>query len=77
VAALANLRAALQAWPAAQVEMEVIDVLEAPDRGVRDGILVTPMLVKIGPLPERRLLGNLRDRTALLEALGADRVSRG
>ncbi len=69
-AALANLRSLLAEYPAYEVDLEVIDVLRDPDLGLRDGITVTPMLLKSEPPPERRLLGSLRDRVALLGALG-------
>jgi len=39
---------------------------------VRDGVLVTPMLVKIEPQRARRVLGRLRDRRLRLAALGLD-----
>jgi circadian clock protein KaiB len=52
VRALANLRRVLQDHPEHQVALEVIDVVRDPERGVRDGVLVTPMLVKFEPLPE-------------------------
>ncbi len=73
--ALTNLRAALASLPEASVELETIDVLQDPDRALQDGILVTPMLVKLAPLPERRVLGNLRDRAVLFHALGVERAS--
>ncbi len=69
-AARANLRGALSQFPDHAIDVELIDVLTDPARSLRDGVLVTPMLVKIAPLPERRILGNLRDRRALLDALG-------
>lgn len=69
VIALANLRAALKEHPDRIVDLELIDILADPARGIDDGILVTPMLVKIHPLPERRILGNLRDREMLLGVL--------
>jgi circadian clock protein KaiB len=72
VAARANLRAALQPYPEHQVELEIIDVLSDPERGVQDKVLVTPMLVKVEPLPARRLLGNLSSRAALLGVLGLE-----
>ena len=34
------------------------------------------LLVKVEPLPERRVLGNLRDRRVLLAALGLNEASR-
>jgi hypothetical protein len=44
---------------------------------LQDGILVTPMLVKIEPPPERRVLGSLHDRPRLLAILGLDEAPRG
>ena len=72
VVALANLRAAVGQCAAHQLELEVIDVLCDPELGLRDGITATPMLVRITPPPLRRLLGNLRDRSALFGLLGLD-----
>ena len=47
------------------------DVPTFPDAPIlRDGVLVTPMLIRCAPLPERRILGNLRDRALLLAVLG-------
>lgn len=76
-AAVANLRAALAQCPEHLLAVEIIDVLAEPDRALRDGIMITPMLVRLAPLPERRLLGNLRDRAALLNLLSLDEVPRG
>lgn len=66
--AVDNLRAALSGL-ATTPEVEIVDVLRAPDRGLRDGVLVTPMLVRIAPAPERRILGNLSDLAILLGVL--------
>jgi circadian clock protein KaiB len=63
--AVANLRAALAELSCPNDGVEIVDVLHAPERGLRDGVLVTPMLVRTSPLPERRVLGNLADRTLL------------
>jgi circadian clock protein KaiB len=75
VAAIANLRLAL-AHSECSAHVETIDVLRDPDRALRDGVFVTPMLVRVAPLPERRILGNLRDRDTLLGVLGIDGVAR-
>ncbi len=68
--AIANLKNALGQFPEQTVELEIIDVLTHPELGARDGVLVTPTLVKLLPAPERRLLGNLRNAALLLGALG-------
>ncbi len=75
VAALAALRSALGAPYPSWAEVEVIDVLKDPERGLSDGVLVTPMLVRVYPLPERRILGNLSDRATLLHVVQLDEGS--
>ncbi len=68
--AATNLRAVLAEHAESGAHVEIVDVLHDAERALRDGILVTPMLVKVGPPPERRVLGNLNDLGALLRALG-------
>lgn len=68
--ARAHLTAALAELSDHEIEVEIVDVVSDPDRGLRDGVLVTPMLIRRAPLPERRILGNLRDRALLLAVLG-------
>jgi len=69
-AAIANLRVALAQCAPELFELEIIDVLVDHERGMRDGVLQTPMLVRHEPHPERRILGNLRNRVLLLAVLG-------
>lgn len=52
------------------VELEVIDVFEHPERQWEAGILATPTLIKVAPPPQRTIIGNLSDRNTVLEALG-------
>ena len=70
LAAVANLKAALAQFPAHRVDLEIIDVVTDPERGLRDRIFVTPIVVKVAPPPERRILGNLQNRDILLGVLG-------
>ena len=72
VTALANLKAACARHPDHVIRVEVVNVVEDPMRGLRDGVLVTPMLVRTFPLPERRILGNLHNAALLLSVLGAE-----
>ena len=75
VQARENLRAML-AGREDEVELEVIDVLQDPERGFHDGILVTPTLVKLTPAPLRQIAGNLANRPRILEALGLSATAR-
>lgn len=71
-AAVSNLRTVVAELPEDGVDIEIVDVVQTPERGLQDGIFVTPMLVKVAPAPERRVLGNLRNRHLLLSALGLE-----
>lgn len=62
------LREALGASPKL-VQVDVIDVLQEPERALADGVLITPMLVRVSPKPERRILGDLSDRRLLVGVL--------
>ena len=52
------------------IELEIIDVLEQPQRALADGILVTPSLTKVSPSPLAKIVGNLSDTGSVLHALG-------
>lgn len=77
VAAVRNLRALLASHPALQVELEIVDVLRHPERATREGVLVTPTMVKLSPAPRRRVVGTLKDAGVLGSVLGLDEVPRG
>ena len=70
--ALANLEALFPPGRSSRVEIEIVDVQRYPARAARDGILLTPTLLKVSPSPPCRILGNLRNREALLRLLGID-----
>ncbi len=56
----------------ANLEIEIVDVQREPSRAARDGITVTPTLLKVSPSPSCRILGNLKNRDALLHVLGLE-----
>ena len=47
-------------------KLEVIDVLEHPDRAEKEKVLATPTLIKKVPPPVRRLVGDLSDSEKVL-----------
>lgn len=66
VCAAANVRAiCTERFPTAH-ELEIVDLLHEPLRALADGIVVTPTLVKLTPLPVQRVIGNLSDTEQLL-----------
>ncbi len=68
--AIANLAAICKEHFGGKFELEIIDVLEYPQRALADGIIVTPSLTKISPSPLARIVGNLSDTKSVLHALG-------
>jgi circadian clock protein KaiB len=70
--AIANLKGLFPNGAGPEVEIEIVDVQHEPARGAREGILVTPTLLKLSPPPACRILGNLKNRDALLRLLGIE-----
>jgi circadian clock protein KaiB len=68
--ALANLRQLCESRLAGRYELEVVDVVERPDWAAADRILATPTLVRVAPLPQRRVIGDLSDRARTAAVLG-------
>lgn len=67
--ALENVRAICAEHFTDRYHLEVIDLLKDPTRAFADGIIVTPTLLRVGPLPLRRLIGTLEDREQAVLAL--------
>jgi circadian clock protein KaiB len=70
VQAVANLEAICKQYLKDAFKLEIIDVLEYPQRALADGVIVTPSLSKIAPSPGTRVVGNLSDKRSVLRALG-------
>ena len=49
--------------------VEVIDVMQRPDLAERAGILATPVLTRLAPLPRRSIIGDLSDWNLVAEVL--------
>jgi circadian clock protein KaiB len=51
-------------------DLEIIDVYQQPSLSQREQIVATPTLIKKGPAPQRRLIGDMSNRARLLAGLG-------
>ena len=67
--AVANLRALCEARVANNYEIEVVDVLERPDLAEEDRVIATPTVIRLAPLPRRRVIGDLPDPSLVATAL--------
>jgi len=70
VRAFANLYAICQKHFPESYRIEVVDVLKEPMRALAEAILVTPAVIKLSPLPEQQIIGNLSEEEEVLRALG-------
>ena len=70
--AIANLGAICRAHLPGRHQIEVVDVFREPKRALADGIFMTPMLVRVAPLPVRRIVGTLSQTQLVLRMLGMD-----
>ena len=67
--AIANLRRICEQELGGQYELEIIDVLEHPEKAEDEKILATPTLIKTLPLPLRRVIGDLSNTENVLLGL--------
>jgi len=67
--AIANCRAICDEHFASGHELEIVDLLDHPKRAMADGIIVTPTLLKLLPLPVARVIGTLSDTNQVLMVL--------
>ncbi len=67
--AVLNLKALCTDHFSDNCEVEIVDLLRDPERGLADGILVTPTLVKLEPSPKQTIMGNLTDIPMVLRSI--------
>jgi circadian clock protein KaiB len=68
--AIAQLRAFCELFLKGRYRLEVIDVYQQPELADAERIVATPTLVKLSPLPLRRIVGSLSDAGRLSLRLG-------
>lgn len=56
-------------------ELEVIDLLQQPERAKEDEIVAVPVLVRRWPRPFKRFLGDLFDRASVIAGLRLGRAT--
>ena len=51
-------------------DVEVVDIYQQPELAEQDQVVAAPTLVRLSPLPVRRIIGDLTDESRLLRGLG-------
>lgn len=70
--AIANLGAICRRHLEGRHDLEIVDVTLDPMRAFDDGILMTPMLLKLAPGPVRKIVGTLSQTQTVMEVLGLE-----
>jgi circadian clock protein KaiB len=73
----ANLLALLERAGKTDYRLDIVDCILEPQRALRDGVLVTPTLVKVEPGPRETIIGTLSDARNVAFALGLVDDRRG
>ena len=72
--AIRSVRAICEEFLAGRFNLEIIDVYQQPALIRDEQIFATPTLVKKGPEPERRMIGDMSNRARLMAGLGLREV---
>jgi circadian clock protein KaiB len=67
--ATSNLHSLCKTHLAGHHEIEIVDVFKEPQRAILEGVRMTPTLLRLAPLPIKRIIGTLVDTQRVLETL--------
>ena len=68
--AISNIKAVCEEKLDGPYDLEVIDIYQQPQLAKSEQIIAAPTLIKLLPLPLRKLIGNLSDMERVLVGLG-------
>jgi len=67
--AIENLRRICDQHLSGQIDLEVIDIYQQPELAQHYQVIAAPTLVKLLPLPVRRIIGDLSEQERVLRGL--------
>jgi len=73
-AAHLHLKQICEEYFAGNYSIEIVDLLEHPERARTDNIIAIPMLERVSPEPVGWIIGDLSNKQSVLGALGAGKV---
>lgn len=73
--AIVNIRRLCEARLPGRYALEIVDISQHPRRVADDQVTATPTLLRLAPLPVRRLIGDLSQTARVLAALGLEPVA--
>jgi len=72
--AISAVRAICEEFLAGRFDLEIVDVYQQPALIRDEQIFATPTLVKKGPEPQRRMIGDMTNRARVMAGLGLREV---
>ena len=70
VRAVRNITKVCEQHLSGRFDLEIVDVYQQPEKAVEYQLVAAPTLVKLSPLPARRLVGDMSDSRRVLAGLG-------
>jgi circadian clock protein KaiB len=70
VRAVRNVTALCEALLPGRYELEIVDVYQQPELASEHQLVAAPTLIKMLPLPSRRLVGDMSDSGKVMAGLG-------
>ncbi len=72
ICAVNNITEICSKYQDADLELQIVDIYEKPELAREDQIIAIPTLIKLMPLPERRIIGDLSHTEEVIAGLGLD-----
>ena len=70
--AVVNLKALCREYLDGRHHIEIVDVFREPKRALADAVFMTPTLIRLAPLPMRKIVGTLGQTVSVLQTLGLE-----
>jgi len=67
--AIKNIKSICQQHLEGRYNLKIIDIYQQPELAKKDQVIALPLLVKLSPLPVKRLIGNLSNTEKVLKGL--------
>ena len=67
--AIANIKAICEELLAGRYDLKVFDIYQQPAKAGGEQVIAVPTLIKLQPLPLRRIIGDLSNRESVLAGL--------
>jgi circadian clock protein KaiB len=73
IKAISNIKTICEKYIAGNYKLEIIDIHQQPLLAKTDQVIALPLLLKLSPLPVKRLIGNMSDTEKVLKGLALDK----